>query len=138
MIPQRRDSGKSLMDHTVDLSIAGTIIKIQSTFPNPFIEQDRKDGYFFYFGKKRPDIVITVHMVSRLPEIKDAPAAFVTYHPEDNSENWRLFKKKDRYIYMCPLRKNKQVMFINKNFNRVEAYLVFKKKSYDFKILFLF
>lgn len=102
---------------------------------------------FFYTGRKKPDILIDVKIVKKLPQLQNAFTVFVTRHPGDKSENWQLLKNGGGYIYKCPLKGKEQVMFINRDFNRVTAYLLPKKKKayvwdvvdiiYDFLQVFL-
>lgn len=113
------------------LRIADTIIEMRSRFPlEQLTETERKDQVserfdnFFYDGSKSPDITIDIDIVDKLPEIGKAEVLFITTHFQDGSENWRLLKKGVSYIYKCPLKDKTQLMLVNKNFNRVRAYLL--------------
>lgn len=84
---------------------------------------------FFYGGKETPHILIKVEIVNKLPKIRKAKPIFITYHFQDGSENWRLLKKDSSYIYKSPLEDRKQVMLVNKSFDKVTAYLLPKKNK---------
>lgn len=121
---------------TVKLNIADIIIEMRSTFPleqfnKEEIKSMRSERYdnFTYKGKKRPDIKIEVNIVDKLPVIKNTKPVFITYHPDDGKENWRLLKKRNYYIYKSPLEDKKQLMIVNSSFNRVRAYLLPKHKK---------
>ncbi len=125
-----------MMDYKVNLKIADTVILMQSRFPQEqLIEEEQKlqvverFNNFFYRGNQRPDILIDIEIVDKLPKISNAKPVFITYHFQDKSENWRLLKKVNTYIYKCPLEDKKQVMLVNKTFNRVKAYLLPKKNK---------
>ena len=84
---------------------------------------------FMYNGKKEPEIIININIVEKLPEFANTTPIFITYHFQDGSENWRLLQKGDSFIYKSPLEDKKQVMVVNKDFDRVEAYLLPKKEN---------
>lgn len=116
------------------LRIADTIIEMRSHFPLEQLTETEKKNQaserfdnFFYKGSKKPDIIIDIDIVDKLPEIGRTEILFITTHFQDGSENWRLLKKGDSYIYKCPLKDKTQLMLVNKNFNRVKAYLLPKK-----------
>lgn len=116
------------------LRIADIIIHMQSKFAlERLTEEDQRLQVserfynFSYSGKKKPDILINVEIVDKLPQARNAKPLFITYHFQDGKENWRLLKKGDTYIYKSPLRGKKQTMLVNKTFNRVKAYLLPKK-----------
>lgn len=124
------------MDHKVNLKIADTVILMQSRFPLEQLSEKEKKlqvaerfDNFFYKGNQGPDIVIDIEIVDKLPKISDTKPVFITYHFQDKSENWRLLKKGDTYIYKCPLEDKKQIMLVNKTFDRVKAYLLPKKNK---------
>lgn len=121
---------------TIKLRIADIIIKMQSKFYlQPFDFKDKMDfrfKNFIYKGKRKPEIIIDVEMVKRLPDFLDTKIVFITYHFQDGSENWRLLKRGNSYIYKCPLEDKKQVMVVNNSFNRVKAYLLPKEKKQAF------
>lgn len=85
---------------------------------------------FYYKGTRPADIIITVKIKPRLPEIHAKPI-FITTHFQDKKENWRLLRKGSRYIYKSTLEDKLQVMLINSKFNRVTAFLPTKKDNYD-------
>lgn len=123
-------------DHKVKLKIADIIILMQSKFAKEqFSEEEKKlqaaDRFknFIYSGRKKPDITIKINLVDKFPEVKGAKDVFITYHFQDGSENWRLLKKGNSYIYKSPLKDKKQLMFVNKTFDRVTAYLLPKGKK---------
>ncbi|MBN1405167.1 MAG: hypothetical protein JW946_01455 [Candidatus Omnitrophica bacterium] len=122
------------MEKEIKLKIAGIVIRMKSRFAKEKIsKKEQKDLFygrfksFIYKGKKAADIEIEVDIRQALPRIKKSKDIFITYHPQDGKENWRLFKNRNLYIYECRLKTKKQVMLINKNLNRVKAYLLPKK-----------
>jgi len=138
----------------VKLKIADTIIQMQSKFGLEELNKKEQRNQaperfnnFLYEGKAKPDIFIKVYMVDKLPQIYKAKNIFVTYHPDGHSENWRLQKKGNSYVYRCPLKDKQQLMLVNETFDRVAAYLLPKKDKgrvwnitdiiYDFLQVFL-
>lgn len=124
------------MLYKVKLRIADIIIKIQSNFAlEQLTEKEKKVqitgrfNNFFYKGKAKPDIIVKVDIVDKLPKIKKKKDIFVTFHFQDGSENWRLFKRGSAYVYKCPLEDRKQLVLINKTFDRVTVYLLPKKEK---------
>ncbi|MFH1191658.1 MAG: hypothetical protein V1670_05635 [Candidatus Omnitrophota bacterium] len=124
------------MEHKVNLKIADTVILIQSRFPLEQLSAEEQKlqvaerfDNFFYKGSQKPDILIDIEIVDKLPEIHNAKPVFITYHFQDKSENWRLLKKGDTYIYKCPLEDKKQVLLVNKTFDSVKAYLLPKNRK---------
>lgn len=120
----------------VNLKIADTIIQLQSRFPQEQFTEEEQKGQsverfdnFFYKGSPRPDILIDIEIADKPPNISNTKPVFITYHFQDKSENWRLLKQGDNYIYKCPLDDKKQVMLVNKTFDRVQAYLLPKKNK---------
>ena len=118
----------------IKLSIADTTIALESKFPlERFIEEEwlfkERLKNFFYSGNKNTDIFINVEIVNKLPHPPNADTLFVTYHPQDRSENWRFSKRRNTYIYQCPLADKKQIMFANSTFDKVTAYLLPKRKK---------
>lgn len=120
----------------IKLKIADVIIQMESRFPiQRLSEEERKlqiserFNNFFYSGKEKPHISIEAQIVDKLPEIYDAKPLFITYHFQDKSENWRLLKKADSYIYKSPLEDKKQLMLVNRDFDRVTAYLLPRKNK---------
>jgi len=118
---------------TIKLRIADIIIKMQSEFfLQPLDFKDKADfrfRNFIYRGKMIPEIIIDVDIVKELPKFPDAKNVFIAYHFEDGSENWRLLKQGNNYIYRCPLEDKRQVMVVNRDFNRVQAYLLAKNQK---------
>ena len=122
------------MRTTVKLKIADIIIQMESNCALKQLteEEERRQvverfNNFFYEGRGKPDILIRVRIVNRLPGVLQAIPVFITYHPDDGSENWRLLKKGNSYVYKCPLKDKKQLMLVNKSFDRIAAYLLPKK-----------
>lgn len=119
----------------VKLKIADIVITLQSKFPQKgFSPQETKPMFterfknFIYDGNERADIVIDIDIVNKLPQPKDIRDIFMVYHPDDGNKNWQLSKKGDTYIFKNFFSKEKeQVMFINRDFNRIKAYLLPKK-----------
>ena len=122
------------MKTEVKLKIADIIIEMQSDFA---LEQLTKEEQrlqiterfknFFHGGEEDSHIIIKVEIVDKLPRIYKTKPVFITYHFQDGSENWRLLKKGNNYIYKSPLKDKKQLMLINETFDRVTAYLLPKK-----------
>lgn len=120
---------KTRQDTEIKLKIADILIRINSGFAldckedeqNKFLRE--RFNNFLYNGHGKPDIEIRVNVVKRLPGYPYAKDIFITYHPEDKEENWRLQRIGGSYIYKCPLKNKLQVMMINKHFDRVSAYL---------------
>jgi hypothetical protein len=119
--------------YSISLRIADVIIKMQSKyFLQLFDFKDKMDfrfRNFVYKGKKGPEIIIDVDIVREFPKFPDAKNVFITYHFQDGSENWRLLRRGNSYIYKCPLEDKKQVMVVNRYFNRVKAYLLPKNEN---------
>lgn len=120
----------------IKLKIADIVIEMRSAFALEFKSAEEKkwlhaERYenFFYTGREKPHIVINVKVVDKLPQIKSAKEIFVTFHPEDNAENWRLFQKNGYYIYKTPIEGKRQVMVVNRAFDKVTAYLLPKKNK---------
>ena len=124
---------EQLNNGTIKLRIADVIIKMQSKFYlQPFDFKDKMDfrfRNFVYKGNRKPQIIINVEITKKLPQFSDAKTVFVTYHFQDGSENWRLLKQGNTYIYKCPLEDKRQVMVVNRYFNRVKAYLLPKDEK---------
>ncbi len=121
---------------TIKLMIADVVIQMQSRFPLEQLTEEEKKmqvterfDNFSYKGKAKTDIKVKVNIVDKLPEIKGKKNIFVTFHFQDGSENWRLFKRGDSYVYKSPLEDKKQLMLVNKSFDRVTAYFLPKKKK---------
>ena len=125
-----RKAGLPLMNK-ISLQIAGSIIHLESPFPMAqFTTAERKlrleerFSDFFYKGRAKPDIRIQINLVDRLP-IVSGETIFITNHFIDGRENWRLLKHGETYIY----KEKKKIMRVNKNFDRVDATLLIKKKE---------
>jgi hypothetical protein len=84
---------------------------------------------FIYRGNEKQDIVVEVNIVRRLPQVSKVRELFVTYHYMDKAENWRFFRGNNFYLYKSALANKKQIMLVNNNFNRVEAYLLPKENK---------
>lgn len=120
--------------YIVNLKIADIVIQMRSSFPiQQFSEQEKKAhveerfNNFLYKGRQKPDISIDIIIKDNLPRVGKAETLFVTIHFQDQSENWRLLKKGNAYVYKSPLEDKKQIMFVNSSFNKVKAYLLPKK-----------
>lgn len=115
------------------LNIAGVIIQLESRSVREkffseeleFMFPERMES-FFYHGRRGADIQIGVRLVKDLPPVSGR-RVFLTTHFQDESRNWRLLKGKNGYIYESLLKEKRQVMFINKRFDRITAYLLPKK-----------
>ena len=123
-----------MVNYRTKLRIADIIIQMQSKFGlEQLTEEEQKVQVterfdnFSYSGKKRPDILINVEIVDRLPQIRNTKPVFITYHFQDGKENWRLLKKDNTYIYKSPLEGKKQLALINETFDKATAYLLPKK-----------
>jgi hypothetical protein len=126
--------------YNISLKIADVIIKMQSRQPlQKPTEKEKKRmvserfDNFTYKGSGKPDILIDIDVTDNLPQVKNTKPVFITYHFQDGKENWRLLKKSGKYIYKSPLEDKKQLMEVNKDFNRVSAHLLSKnpKNAYD-------
>lgn len=120
------------MDTELSLRIGGIIIEFQSDFPLEHIGDKEKSGgerfnNFFYRGRSAADIIVRVNITEKLPEVRKTQLIFITYHFQNGSENWRMLKKGNTYIYKCPLKDREQVMLVNSTFDRVDAYLLPKR-----------
>jgi hypothetical protein len=120
----------------IKLRIADIVILIKSVFPlekltkeEKMLQVQERFSNFLYKGNDKPDISINVNIVDKLPSFKGTKDIFVTYHFQDKSENWRLLRRGNDYIYKSPLQDKKQVMLVNKTFDRVTAYLLPKKNK---------
>lgn len=120
----------------IKLKIADVVILMQSSFPlEPLSKEEERVQVaerfknFFYKGNAKPDITIKVKIVKRLPGVAGAKDIFITTHFQDGSENWRLLKKGNNYIYKSPLKDKRQLMLINRTFDRVTAYLIPKNEK---------
>jgi len=126
----------------IDMNIADTIIRMQSRFPHMRLSNAEEEALFVrrfknfsYTGNKKPDIIIIVEIINSLPQPKEAKDIFITYHPDDGSENWRLSKGKYAYIFKSSAIAKKQVIFINKTFDRVFAYILPKDDNkYEWQV----
>ncbi len=122
---------------TIKLKIADVIIQMESRFPLKQVPKEEEQGHqaavryknFFYEGRQKPHIIINIEIVNRLPEVSKAKPLFITWHFQDGSENWRLLKKDNTYIYKSPLEDKKQLMVINETFDKVTAYLLPKEEK---------
>lgn len=120
----------------VKLDIADTIIQIKSEFPiKQYNEEEITLGEserlsnFICEKKKSPDISIDLKVVDKLPDASDAKPLFVARLFQDKSENWRLLEKDGSYIYLNLVKGSEQLMLVNKDFDRVIAYLLDKKEE---------
>jgi hypothetical protein len=120
----------------VKLRIANIVIQLESYFPLEQLQEEEERlqaverfKNFLYNGKDKPVISIKVNIVDRLPEIAEARDIFITRHFQDGSENWRLCKKGDTYIYKSPLKDKEQLMQVDRSFEKVNAYLLPKNKE---------
>ncbi|MBN1492809.1 MAG: hypothetical protein JW938_01530 [Candidatus Omnitrophica bacterium] len=121
---------------TITLKISDVVIRLASRFPLETLteqvkQEQRLERYekFFCKGNRTPHINVKIKIVNKLPAITKKKRLFVTYHFEDGSENWRLFKNEKGYIFTCPLANKKQLMVVNKTFDKVTAYLLPKKSA---------
>lgn len=137
---QKADTGQNRkeknMKTEVKLKIADIIIQAQSKFGlEPFTEREKRSqdqerfNNFLYKGRGNSDIAIEINIADKLPEIKEVKDIFIVYHPDGHSENWRLQKKGNSYIYRCPLENKQQLMLVNETFDRATAYLLPKKNK---------
>ena len=122
------------MKEKVKLKIAEIIIQMQSKFALEVpadeyekAESARRLNNFFYQGRKGADITINIEIVDRLSEAGRAEPVYNVYHFMDGKENWRLLKKGGGYVYISVIKEKRQLMLVNKDFNRVSAYLLLKK-----------
>lgn len=120
----------------VSLKLADVIITFQSRFPQVKPDKEQLQHYFterykplMYQGRKKPDIVIEVNVVKKLPALSGSKKIYAAFHPDERKENWSLSEHKNEYAYFCPLNEKKQVVFVNKRFNRCNAYLLARKET---------
>lgn len=116
--------------------IADIIVAMESKFPLEQLTKEEKqlihaERYknFVYNGNKPADITIFVNIVNQLPEVRGGRTLFISNHFQSGNENWRLIKAGSGYVYKCPLATKEQVMLINRDFNKVRAYLLPKKEK---------
>lgn len=124
------------MKSEVRLKIADIIIQMQSRFAllQPTKEErerlhSERFNNFFYKGKGKPEILIKVNIVKNFPKAVGARPVFITTHFQGGEEDWSLLKKGDSYIYECHLHDRKQVVFVDKTFERADAYLFFQETN---------
>jgi len=124
------------MDYKIKLRIADTIILMQSNFALEKVTQEEERlqvaerfNSFFYSGRQRPDILIKINIVDKLPQIPNTKPVFITHHFQDGSENWRLMQKGNTYIYRSSVEMKKQLMLVKRTFDRVRAYLLPKESK---------
>ena len=125
--------------YIVKLKIADVIIQMESRFPLKRMTKEEKRlqgaerfNNFFYRGKQKPHILINVEIVDKLPVMRKAQPVFITRHFQDGSENWRLLKAGEDYIYKSPLEDKKQLMRMDRTFTKVCAYLLPKSERHIF------
>jgi hypothetical protein len=124
------------MDYKIKLRIADTIILMQSNFALEKVTQEEERlqvaerfNSFFYSGRQRPDILIKINIVDKLPQIPNTKPVFITHHFQDGSENWRLMQKGNTYIYRSSVEMKKQLMLVKRTFDKVRAYLLPKENK---------
>jgi hypothetical protein len=84
---------------------------------------------FLYESNSKPDIIVDIKIVPELPQFVGGEGIFVTYHPDNHSESWRLLKKKSYYIYKSVIKNKQQLVLVNKRFNKATVYLLPSKKE---------
>ena len=121
---------------TMQIHIADITIAVQSRWPHENLallerEQRFSERYRNFFGQRSqtPDIIVQVEIVDTLPDTRHAQDLFITYHPDDRQENWRLMRRGAGYIYGCPLKDKEQVMMVNNDLTRVRAFVLPKPKN---------
>lgn len=119
--------------NTIRLRVADLIVEFRSRFQSEIPTEDERAAYApgrysgtFYRGSRRPDIVIEVEVVSRLPEPPETADLFVTHHFDSGEENWRLRPCGGGYVYLCPIKNKEQVVFVNRGFDRCRARVLAK------------
>ena len=120
-----------LREESLKLKIAGVVILLQSKFRMDELIEDKKGELsfrrfksFVYQGHAPADITIKINVCPKLPEVLEKKVLFVSYHPEDDSENWRLIKHGVGMVYRCVVPNKNQLYYINPGFNKVEGYLL--------------
>lgn len=113
-------------EYSIRFCIADLVIALESRFP--FLAMDGKSDSarpmeFVYRGSRQSDIVIKVEVPPRLPRLKKSELRFTTVHYLDNEENWRVYERKGKYIYMCPMESLGQVVFMDRDFTKCRAFL---------------
>lgn len=123
-----------MAEYQTKLKIAETVIVMQSVFPmEKLTEKEKKQrgierfDSFFHPRDEKGDILIRVKMVNELPQFSKARPLYITYHHLNKSENWRLCKIDNGYIYKCPLKGQNHLMAVNEKFDSVTAYILPKE-----------
>jgi hypothetical protein len=120
----------------IKLKIAGVIVQIQSVFKLEKLTREEETAQgthdvtrFLYKGRKKPDILIRVKIVPRLPQLS-GNKIFVTTHFIEGGESWRMLKRGDDYIYKSlTVEEKKQVIVVNRSFDKALAYLLPKENK---------
>jgi len=124
------------MGKMLKFKIADTVIKMESDSGHEETTEEerrvfRSERYdnFSYFGKEKPEISIKVNVVKKLPRVSGIKHIFSTFHFQNGSANWHLFRKGNAYVYKTPLEDKLQLMLVNKAFDRVTAFVLPKKNK---------
>ncbi len=115
----------------IKLKIAEIVILLRSDFGLFVLSKEEREerdygrfSNFIYRGKKMPEITIDVHIIDRLPRIETAGHVFIAYHFQDKKENWRIARYNGRYVFKTDLEDKQQVVFIDKDFTKVDVYIL--------------
>jgi hypothetical protein len=114
------------------LKIADVAIGFKSRFPIGKTENALSFRYknFIYRGNKKPEVVINVKLVKKLPRMKKGTKKiFSTQHPQSDGINWALFKNNGHFILKDYIASKQQNYFLNQEFNKATAYLLRAKRD---------
>jgi len=111
------------------LKIADIIVHIKSNFYHEQVTEKKAEessfwrlNNFIYKGNKKPNISIKVTVTDKLPSLGKARLLFVDRKSE--ALNWQVFIKDKNYIFIYKNQHRKQLILINKTFNKAEAFLL--------------
>lgn len=122
----------------IRMKIADILIEMRSKFQLEKLDKEELIGAyperfqnFYSKSGAKPDIFINVNVADKLPEIGRAKKLFVMWRKPDRKNNWQLWKSDKGYVFKFNMTGQRQIMFINGSFDRVEAYLLPTKGKGD-------
>lgn len=107
------------MLYVIRFKIAGLIFKLSGRYPQALKdgkEFSRRYEAFFYHGRKKADINISVEVVKSFPDVS-GEEIFVVHEPASGFERWRLWRNKDGYIFHCPMADREVMAWVNRDFS---------------------
>jgi hypothetical protein len=112
------------MRYVTQFKIAGLIVKITSRYPR--VLKDGQEFFkrykaFFYRGRRKTDITISVEVVKSFPAVSGREV-FAVHEPGSGFERWRLWKSNNGYIFHCPMSDREVMARVNNDFSRAQAY----------------